>query len=319
MYLSESQKPKRKKVAHKDIVQYWDGRVSELDLNVDFSEALTHCWACGYKKKLEAAHIIPHCLGGECVIENLVLLCKRCNLANPHCLSVEDFWNWIRSQKVKSVGGMYNTSKIYDVNQEYGRLYGVDMFADLVECFLGSKLNMKEQLEKFAEEKLPFYNISNISSRAVFYKDFGLYVKEKKFNATQKTKFYMRFDNEHNFDDNVKQSLTKYCKAIYLNGWIIEDPVNNPDICVSNCPISERKYLSRVLSQAKEGLFQVLVLAQFSDLGDNSIKREVFEILKSYNVKVYSYKERCFADNYSLEPDMGDIDALLNNITEVLV
>ena len=103
----EIEKPKRKQVRHKDVVDYWDGKISELELNVDFSEALEYCWACGYKRKLQGAHIIPHCLGGESVASNMVLLCKKCNKNNPQCKSVEDFWKWIKSRREINKFGIY--------------------------------------------------------------------------------------------------------------------------------------------------------------------------------------------------------------------
>ena len=38
-----------------------------------------HCVKCGSKKDLEFHHIIPHAMGGSSRLENLQLLCQRCN------------------------------------------------------------------------------------------------------------------------------------------------------------------------------------------------------------------------------------------------
>ena len=37
------------------------------------------CVKCGSKKNLEIHHIIPHAKGGSSRLENLQLLCQRCN------------------------------------------------------------------------------------------------------------------------------------------------------------------------------------------------------------------------------------------------
>ena len=48
----KGQKPKRKQVKHKKILEYWDGKIPETELNVDWADALEYCWGCGYKKTL---------------------------------------------------------------------------------------------------------------------------------------------------------------------------------------------------------------------------------------------------------------------------
>ena len=37
------------------------------------------CVKCGSKKNLEIHHIVPHAMGGSSRLENLQLLCQRCN------------------------------------------------------------------------------------------------------------------------------------------------------------------------------------------------------------------------------------------------
>ncbi|HIM55276.1 MAG TPA: HNH endonuclease [Candidatus Latescibacteria bacterium] len=37
------------------------------------------CVKCGSRKDLELHHIIPHAMGGSSRLENLQLLCQRCN------------------------------------------------------------------------------------------------------------------------------------------------------------------------------------------------------------------------------------------------
>jgi len=81
---------KRKPIKTKidDIVDYWSERISESDISVDWTEANSHFWRCGYKSKLDICHIVPDSLGGIDAPNNLVLLCicchTECNRQNNH-------------------------------------------------------------------------------------------------------------------------------------------------------------------------------------------------------------------------------------------
>ena len=61
----------------------------------------TECWKCGKHSDLEAAHIIPKCIGGSNKTENLVILCKRCHEFAPNVNDKEYMWEWINYE------GMY--------------------------------------------------------------------------------------------------------------------------------------------------------------------------------------------------------------------
>lgn len=49
-------------------------------------------------KRLERSHIIPEALGGQDSPDNLVLLCRNCNMSNPETKSPFYFWRWIESK-----------------------------------------------------------------------------------------------------------------------------------------------------------------------------------------------------------------------------
>jgi 5-methylcytosine-specific restriction endonuclease McrA len=318
MYLAENEKVSRKKIPHQEIANYWDSNVCELDLNIDFSEALTHCWACGYKHKLEAAHIIPHCLGGECIPSNLVLLCKKCNLDNPHSLSREDFWNWIKTRKEENKDGLYDTSNVYKIYKEYKLLYDRDLEEECLKIFLKTKYDFAEELKSFIDINTKHYFLSNLSSKAVFFKNFLSHIENKYANSKLKTKIYIRYEDKNNIDEKINHTLFKYCETIRDNFWIIEDPVNNPDICDKSLPITQRKYLTRVVNQSKEKLFDILIIENFSVLGDSKIQKEIFNILKENSIKIFSISEKTFLEGDNLETNMNDIENLMKEIEQLI-
>ena len=57
----------------------------------------TECWKCGCHSELEAAHIIPKCIGGSNKAENLVILCNLCHSWAPNVNDKEYMWEWIDS------------------------------------------------------------------------------------------------------------------------------------------------------------------------------------------------------------------------------
>lgn len=94
-------KNKRSKIAtsKKEIIEYWETRVYEGNLSVDFAEAHERCWRCGCKCTLHRCHIIPHSLGGKDDPSNMVLLCNRCHREAPNIDDAEFFWDWLVAQK----------------------------------------------------------------------------------------------------------------------------------------------------------------------------------------------------------------------------
>lgn len=115
-----------------EIIAYWR-HVDEGGLSVDWAEAESHCWRCGYKKDLERCHIIPDSLGGKDEPSNLVLLCKRCHAEGPNVTDPEIMWDWIRAYGVPHyetfwpIRGMKEYQFIYHktINQE---------LADILKC-----------------------------------------------------------------------------------------------------------------------------------------------------------------------------------------
>lgn len=51
------------------------------------------CFACGSTHKLERAHILPICLGGNNDVQNIHLLCAYCHLESE-TLHGESYWKW---------------------------------------------------------------------------------------------------------------------------------------------------------------------------------------------------------------------------------
>jgi hypothetical protein len=108
------------KTTIKQISKYWNGKVSETDLNFDWSESETHCWNCGdnkYRKSkktasLERCHIIPRSLKGKDIPSNFVLLCKECHKEAPNTTNPNDMWDWIKSNYMPfSFYGTYTIRK----------------------------------------------------------------------------------------------------------------------------------------------------------------------------------------------------------------
>lgn len=99
--LRNAKKKKRSKIktTKKEIVDYWSRRKDETLLSVDWSEAETRCWRCGYKSKLQRCHIIPDSLGGEDTPSNFVLLCGRCHIDAPNVEDENFMWDWIIANK----------------------------------------------------------------------------------------------------------------------------------------------------------------------------------------------------------------------------
>ena len=80
-----------------EIVHYWTVHEEERGLGVDWSEAGTRCWRCGYKSRLQRCHIVPRSRGGTATVDNLVLLCRRCHREAPNVPDQRFMWIWLRA------------------------------------------------------------------------------------------------------------------------------------------------------------------------------------------------------------------------------
>lgn len=107
-------------VTHREIVEYWAARESDAGLGVNWSEAETRCWRCGYEGRLERCHIVPSALGGADEPHNLVLLCKRCHREAPNVADPRYMWIWLR----KTCVPFYDTFWTWRALKEYEQMFG---------------------------------------------------------------------------------------------------------------------------------------------------------------------------------------------------
>lgn len=112
-----------------EIVSYWESRVYEGELSVDWSEAHERCWCCAHKTNLQRCHIIPHSRGGEDTPSNFVLLCKRCHLENPNVMDSEIMWDWLKAYSKP----FYDTFWIFQGMEEYQKIYGTSFLKDIID------------------------------------------------------------------------------------------------------------------------------------------------------------------------------------------
>lgn len=69
-------------------------------LSVNSTQAMSHCWRCGLKKRLDRCHIKAQSQGGEDTAQNYVLLCKHCHFASPDNGDPEFMFQWLSAYKV---------------------------------------------------------------------------------------------------------------------------------------------------------------------------------------------------------------------------
>jgi len=117
------------KTKKRDIVDYWSKIKDECLLSVDWSEAETRCWRCGYQKRLQRCHIIPDSLGGKDTPSNLVLLCERCHIDAPNIEDKDFMWDWIIANKTP----FYDTYFTKKALKEYEFIYNKKFQDELIE------------------------------------------------------------------------------------------------------------------------------------------------------------------------------------------
>ena len=85
----------------KDLISYYDGAGEELMESKGIEDYMfinsktPACMACGRFKKIQRAHILPVCEGGDNSLSNIHLLCAGCHGESEN-LSGEKYWNWMR-------------------------------------------------------------------------------------------------------------------------------------------------------------------------------------------------------------------------------
>jgi len=125
------------KTTIKEAIDHWSNHIDESSLSVDWSEAHTHCWRCGYEKNLERCHIIPHALGGLDEPANIVLLCKRCHAEGPNVTDPEIMWDWIYAYKI----ALYETFWSIMGMKEYKFIYQKGVMDEIKDIIAASKVS----------------------------------------------------------------------------------------------------------------------------------------------------------------------------------
>ena len=138
------------KTTLQEAIDYWQTRVDECSLSVDWSEADTHCWRCGCERNLQRCHIIPHALGGEDAPCNIVLLCSRCHADGPNVTDPEIMWDWIKAYKVP----FYGTFWSIQAQEEYKRIYKNSLASDLKRIEQQAKTSSPSEINDKIENSL---------------------------------------------------------------------------------------------------------------------------------------------------------------------
>lgn len=123
------------KTTKEEIASYWDSRIDESELNIDFCEAKERCWRCARKARLNRCHIIPYSLNGKDTPSNFVLLCRWCHREGPNVEDPDIMWDWIKSYKVL----FYDTFWFLQGLDEYENIYGITFENDLVQHNIDEK------------------------------------------------------------------------------------------------------------------------------------------------------------------------------------
>lgn len=112
-----------------DVYAYWAPLGIFDDLEPD------HCFACGGKRHLDRAHLIPRSTGGSCDVSNIVLLCHRCHREAPVIATsprpmidwirrreCEAEWTWRRINEESRGMGVENLIFLFGVPDDLGEL-----------------------------------------------------------------------------------------------------------------------------------------------------------------------------------------------------
>lgn len=121
-------------------IEYWEPKVDECELSVDWAEADRRCWRCGCERNLQRCHIVPDSLGGEDAPHNIVLLCKRCHADGPNVKDPEVMWEWIKAYKVP----FYDTFWWTLGAKEYKFIYKENFFEQMARIFAKAGVKFDE-------------------------------------------------------------------------------------------------------------------------------------------------------------------------------
>ena len=138
------------KTTIEEAIAYWRSKADESPLGVDWSEADTRCWRCGYKRDLQRCHIIPHSRGGKDEPSNIVLLCKRCHQEGPNVEDSEIMWDWIKAYAVPG----YDTFWRFMGIKEYRFIYNKSVYKELEDILLAANIDPGEEETKKVMKEL---------------------------------------------------------------------------------------------------------------------------------------------------------------------
>jgi hypothetical protein len=104
-------RPSRKMPNHNRVLSYWSdelvrmGKFQDGELREHSTQAGRRglCFACGWERPLERAHIHAKCEGGSDEVDNLHLLCHSCH-RHTEFLSGGSYWEWFTTQDQWSAG-----------------------------------------------------------------------------------------------------------------------------------------------------------------------------------------------------------------------
>jgi hypothetical protein len=156
---------KRKGIKSKfpEIISYWETKIYEGDIGVDWCDADERCWRCGYKARLEKCHIIPHSLGGVDEVSNLVLLCNRCHKEAPNSTDKECMWEWIKATKV----AFYDIFWAQHGLEEYEKIYNTKIINDLKNVDLTDSKKIRMVVRRSFENVSVHYGTGNYNTSTV--------------------------------------------------------------------------------------------------------------------------------------------------------
>lgn len=92
---------------HQQVLDYWVPRLERAQLvwGSRGSGKVGPCWACGYRGRLQRAHIRALADGGRDVLPNIHLLCSACH-RDSEVLQGRDYWRWFLGMSTPARGAI---------------------------------------------------------------------------------------------------------------------------------------------------------------------------------------------------------------------
>lgn len=139
-----------------EIANYWFNNVDEQRLSVDYSEATTNCWKCGYQRRL-----LPCQISKDCNLikapNNYILLCKKCSSDYPQTTDIELIWDWLKLDNTS----LYETSWILKGIEEFERMYKISIINEIERLISNESMLKKDIANIVREESNKIYSNCN--------------------------------------------------------------------------------------------------------------------------------------------------------------